>query len=135
MKIRIQREARAGYSARVMQISIDGTISGTLQNGEDKTFEIQNGKHGISFQLSKKTLAFASISENSDDEVLIVCWFNADGSIEVHSANQCVNVQESPNKRSYNSTAWVVVLCAAVAAVVVFLLKRANIVVFFFSSV
>lgn len=131
MKIRIQREARAGYSARQMQISIDGDIAGTLQNGDDKTFEVQNGQHSISFQLSKKTIAFATISESIDDEILIVCWFNADGSIEIHSASQCVDVYEKNSKSNSNSSAWAVALCVAVAAVIVFLLTRGTIVVLF----
>lgn len=131
MKIRIQREARAGYSARQMQISIDGIIAGTLQNGAEKTFEVQNGQHGISFQLSKKTIAFASIAESLDDEILIVCWFNTDGSIEIHSASPLVDVHGESKKSDSNSFAWVVALCVAVAAVIVFLLTRGTIVVFF----
>ena len=133
MKIRIQREPRFGYSARGMQISINGAVVGELQNGEERTFDVPAGNHSLSFQIGKKTRGFVSVAAaDNDEEVFITCWCEADGRIEILSAHSGVQRQTSNNSNGHSgTTGGVIALCVVAAIIFFFLFFRIEIGFFF----
>lgn len=122
MRIRIHRESRFCYSARQMQISANGTTIATLANGEEKVVDLPAGNYGLQFQIGGKTCKFLSVSDETNDEIFISCWCDANGSIDARSTN--LNVRFHPEPARGNSTATIAVVVCVVLVVLLALLSR-----------
>lgn len=138
MKIKVQRESRLGYALRNMQICFDGALLFELPNGGSGIISVPEGttgKHTISFQIGKKTMAVASVSDFSAD-FTIVCWIANSGGVEFYSTNSSIpqsRVDTGSSRGNTGLSVWAVVGIVMLTLVLFFFLFRIS-VVFYLTS-
>lgn len=105
MSLQITREARFAYCARWFTVEIDGKPAETLRNGDTAQVVLAPGVHSVSFLIGGKTHALVSVTVSGEEVIQIVCWANASGGIDVHSASPSVQKQFDASGKSVLGTA------------------------------
>lgn len=80
----ITRERRLGYSARNIQIYLDGAAISNLGNGKTVNANIAPGSHNVGFAVGNTIVTEINFKiENGADRADIICWVESNGGISV----------------------------------------------------
>lgn len=95
----IIREKRGGYSARKIQVYLDGGLISNIANGDSFTCQIETGTHEIAFAIGNTITTIMNVTPETDSSnVKILCFVESNGGISTNLIG--TNIGHSTKERN-----------------------------------